>query len=307
MDYNLKQKLNIACFGEVLWDVFSTQKKIGGAPLNVALRLQSLNNNVAIISRVGDDKNGKKLIDYVKLKGLDTNYIQIDKIYNTGIVNVKLNDKGAATYNINYPSAWDKIEIDIKTLALVQTADAFIYGSLVARDKISKKGLFTLLKKATFKIFDVNLRTPYYTKELLIELMQESDFIKFNHKELFEISTYLGSKYQTVEQNIKFVADKTDTKQLCVTKGKHGAVLFYNKKFYYNIGYQIKVKDTVGTGDSFLAALMSQLLSKRNPQLAIDFACAIGALVAQSDGANPNISVSEIKKIMKPKIKKTLI
>jgi len=300
MNYNLKQKLNIVCFGEVLWDVFLTQKKIGGAPLNVAIRLQSLNNNVAIISRVGNDKKGENLIDSVKLKGLNVNYIQVDKTYNTGVVNIKLNDKGAATYNIINPSAWDNIRVNSKILKLVKTTDAFIYGSLVARNAVSKKSLFTLLEIANYKIFDVNLRMPFYTKELLIKLMQKSDFIKFNHTELFEISAYLGSEYNTIEKNIKFITDKTNAKQVCVTRGRHGAILFYNKKFYYNIGYQIKVKDTVGAGDSFLAAIISKLLSNNNPQKALDFACAIGALVVQSDGANPDISISEINKFIKP-------
>ena len=79
-----------------------------------------------------------------------------------------------------------------------------------------------------------------------------------------------------MEQNIRYVSKKTNTKHICVTKGQHGAVLLYNDKFYYNSGYLIKVIDTVGAGDSFLASLISQLLHKIQPQEAIDFACAVG-------------------------------
>jgi fructokinase len=110
----------------------------------------------------------------------------------------------------------------------------------------------------------------------------------------------MGSKYNSLEQNLMYVADKTNTKHICVTKGHHGAVLLYNDKLYYNSGFLIKVIDTVGAGDSFLGSLISQLLNGVNPQTAIDFACAIGAMVAQSEGANPNFLRSEIDDFINP-------
>ena len=130
--------------------------------------------------------------------------------------------------------------------------------------------------------------------------MQKADFIKFNDEELYEVCTYLGSKYNSLEQNIKFIAEKTNSKHVCVTKGPFGAVLLYDSKLYYNSGYKIKVVDTVGAGDSFLGSLISQLLNNIKPQEAIDFACAIGALVAKSEGANPRITDMEIEKFIDP-------
>ena len=85
---------------------------------------------------------------------------------------------------------------------------------------------------------------------------------------------------------------------MCVTKGKHGALLLWEGKIYENIGYPIEVADTVGAGDSFLAALITSLLTGKEPQYSIDFACAVGALVAESPGANPEISFSRIEKMM---------
>jgi fructokinase len=155
--------------------------------------------------------------------------------------------------------------------------------------------LFQYLENAKYKIFDVNLRPPHYQKDVLVELMQKANFIKFNDDELYEISFYLGSTYKNLEQNILFIAEKTKTKHICVTKGEHGAVLLYDNQFFYNSGYKITVSDTVGSGDSFLASLIHKLLIKTNPQKAVDFACAVGALVAQSKGANPKITEQEIK------------
>ena len=291
---------NIICFGEVLFDVFPTHKKIGGAPLNVALRLASLGINAQIISRVGNDEIGKELLAFIKKNGVDTDTIQIDKNLSTGQVIVQLNEKGSASYTINYPVAWDKIICIPEDEIMVKKADALVFGSLVCRDSVSEESLLEIINYAKYAVFDVNLRAPFYTKEILINLMMQSDFIKFNDDELYEISAFMNSPYHSLEQNILFIAGKTNTKHICVTKGSHGAVLYYNEKMYYNSGYKVDVVDTVGSGDSFLAGLLSELLINSDPQKAVDFACALGAIVAKNEGANPKISSKEINVFMNP-------
>tara|TARA_R110002049_G_scaffold279949_1_gene459079 strand:- start:34141 stop:35025 length:885 start_codon:yes stop_codon:yes gene_type:complete len=290
----------ITCFGEVLWDVFPTHKKIGGAPLNVANRLRSFGNDVTMISAIGQGKSGTKLLDFIKESGIDASCVQVHNEHKTGKVKVMLNEKGSASYDIKYPRAWDKIRLTEINKAAVKNSDAFVFGSLVARDDSSRSTLYALLELAKYKIFDLNLRTPYYTKEVLFHLMYKADFIKFNDDELYEVSKYMGSKYHSLEQNLMFIAEKTKTKHICVTKGSHGAVLLYDGKLYYNSGFLIKVIDTVGAGDSFLGSLISQLINKTKPQDAIDFACAVGALVAQNEGANPKITQAEIDVFMNP-------
>lgn len=289
---------NIVCFGEILWDKFPSCEKIGGAPLNVASRLSSFNHNVSIISAVGNDERGEKLIDYLKENNINSECIQRLEHYETGIVNVSLNEKGSASYDIKYPSAWDKIAIPKTSKNIVKNADVFVFGSLVTRDETSKATLYQLIELAKYKVFDINLRPPHYTYEVILYLMEKADFIKFNDDELCEVSKYLGSKYNSLEQNLTFIAEKTNTKHICVTRGANGAVLFYEDKLYFNDGYLVNVIDTVGAGDSFLGALISQLLNKEKPQLAIDFACVVGALVAQTEGANPKISKMAINEFL---------
>ena len=289
----------IICFGEVLFDVFPTHRKIGGAPLNVALRMASLGINAQIISRVGNDEIGKELLHFIKENGVATDTIQVDENLSTGEVIVQLNDKGSASYTINYPVAWDKIEVTSVAKNAIANADAMVFGSLVCRDLVSHQTLLDLMNLAKYKIFDVNLRAPFYTKELLIELMNKADFIKFNDDELYEISEYMNSPYNSLEQNIHFIAEQTNTKHICVTKGSHGAVLYYNDTMYYNSGYKIEVADTVGAGDSFLAGLLTQLLTGNDTQFAVNYACALGALVAQKEGANPKIGAAAIADFMK--------
>ncbi|WP_299062162.1 carbohydrate kinase [uncultured Polaribacter sp.] len=290
----------IVCFGEVLWDVFPTHKKIGGAPLNVASRLSSFNQEVVMISAVGDDNPGEKLMGYLVENNVNTEHIQTKKEYQTGKVKVMLNEKGSASYDIKYPRAWDKIRFTEGARNAVKSADAFVFGSLVARDETSRDTLYQLIELAKYKIFDLNLRPPYYTTDVLIHLMEKANFIKFNDDELFEVCKEMGSKYNSLEQNLKFIAEKTNTEHICVTKGSHGAVLLHGGKLFYNSGFLIKVVDTVGAGDSFLGSLISQLLNNVKPQEAIDFACAVGALVAQSEGANPIITEEQIQKFVNP-------
>ena len=290
---------NIVCFGEVLWDVFPTYKKIGGAPLNVALRLNSFNDNVTMISCVGNDANGKALLMYVEREGLNNLYIQINKEFKTSEVIVSLDNTGSASYKIEFPCAWDYIAINDAILDSVKSADAFIFGSLIARNDVSYNSLLKLLDVDTFKVFDVNLRPPHYTIRILIELMERADFIKFNDDELFEISRKLCFNSDDLQKNIEFISKKTNTDTICVTRGGNGAVLYIGETFYNNTGYKVNVGDTVGAGDSFLASLIHKLLKRETPQNAIDFACAAGALVASNVGANPKISNKAIFELIK--------
>jgi len=143
--------MKISCFGEVLWDVFPKGKKIGGAPLNVALRLQSMGVEVAMITRVGDDPLGKELINYLVTQGVSTEMIQLDHQYETGQVFVSLDASGSAFYEICNPVAWDYINIEQVAIQTVKDTDAIIFGTLSCRNPISKKTLFSLLGYANLK------------------------------------------------------------------------------------------------------------------------------------------------------------
>ena len=285
----------VVCFGEILWDVFPTHKVIGGAPLNVAFRLASFGAETSIISRIGNDKNGEEVIEYLENTKLNIQHIQKDNIYPTGYVSVFLDNHGSATYDIFKPVAWDYISLENDNIKLISESDIFIFGSLSCRSGVSKNTLFGLVEKGKFLVFDVNLRKPYYTYELISELMQKVDFIKLNDEELDEITVELGFGNSKMKEKILFLSKITDTKFICVTRGSQGAILFFNGRFYENSGYRVKVEDTVGAGDSFLASLIFKLyIEVQKPDQALDFACRLGALVASKKGANPKIDTQEI-------------
>lgn len=297
----INKKINVISFGEVLFDVFGEAKKIGGAPLNLALRTASYGFPVSMISAVGNDEDGEVILKYTKENALEAGGIIVSPEHETGIVQVSLNERGSATYEIKFPSAWDFIVVDEKIMNTVKEADVFFYGSLACRNDVSQKTLFSILDSndTMFKVFDVNLRKPFYDIQLLEKLMNRADFIKFNDEEILEISAGMGFESDDLESNIKFISEKTDTKAICVTLGKHGSILLWHNQLYRHEGYPVKVADTVGAGDSFLASLIAKLLSDKNPVDALNFASAVGALVASYSGANPRIESSEIEMFLK--------
>src|SRR5690606_18552842 len=161
----------IVCFGEMLWDVFPTGKIAGGAPMNVALHLHQLGAEVGFVSKVGDDQDGRDLLDFVQQFGLSTDQISLDPTLPTGRVIVDDSDKENVRYEIVLPSAWDNINWTETFQSKVDQADAIIFGSLAAREGVSRNTLLQFLDTNTLKVLDINLRTPFYSFELLQKLL----------------------------------------------------------------------------------------------------------------------------------------
>ena len=284
----------VVSFGEILWDKLPSGKEPGGAPLNFAYRLNSFQNSLSIISKVGDDLLGKELTAFLKKNKLDTEHIQISKIYKTGEVNVSIDKNGIADYNILNPVAWDDINYNIKIEKLVKNCSIFVFGSLINRNETSRDTLKELLKIAPFKLFDVNLRSPYYNLNLIEELMVSSDFIKFNLEEITEISSIYNKKKISLESMIKTISKETKTNEICVTMGEKGACYYTNNSFYFQDGFKIKVLDTIGAG-------IEGILNNTKPQEVLKKACAVAAIVASKKGATSKVSLNEISDLIESK------
>ena len=291
----------ITAFGEILWDNLPTGKVLGGAPVNLLTHLAALGADCSVISRCGNDADGAALREAIRRKHVAIDFIQTDPQLATSQVLVQLNDEGCVHYDIVYPCAWDKIQAGEAAKTRVAQSDVFIFGSLSVRDAVSRQALAELLPHASFKIFDVNLRPPHYQLAHLSDMMRQADFIKLNDDELHEIATALGSPYRSIEQNIRFIAEHTHTRQICVTLGKHGALYFCDGELFAHHGYRVTVADTVGASDSFLAGFIHQYLQRKPPQEILAFACALGSLVASRHGATPEVSLAEIEAMMNPR------
>jgi len=162
--------------------------------------------------------------------------------------------------------------------------------------------LLDLLKIAPYTVFDVNLRAPHYSIAEIELYMSLSNFIKFNDDETEEISNALGHKRNSIKDQVQFISNKTAAQTICVTLDKNGALLFHKGIFYTQKGYPAQVVDTVGAGDSFLGTLLSLLIQEKHPKEALCKACAMGALVAQKKGANPEITEEMLENFMKQSI-----
>lgn len=284
----------ICCFGEILWDILPAGKQIGGAPMNVAAHLQQLGLPSVMISRVGDDDLGNEIKAWMKSKGFISDFIQTDKIYATGIVNADVSDKNHVTYEIVEPAAWDFIEDDDEIQGLVENSYALVFGTLACRNEESRKCLFRLLEKAPLKIFDVNLRAPHYSQELVESMLHRADIVKMNEDELQLIAGWHGIDEKNERKQISDLMGAFNIPTLLVTCGANGAILSDAVNFYECEGFKVKVADTIGSGDSFLAGFLKKYLEGKPWQEALTHACALGALVATHHGAIPFVTGEEI-------------
>ena len=284
----------IACFGEMLWDVLPTGKQPGGAPLNVAVHLHNFGLNAQIISRVGHDDLGTELLAFVESKGISTRYVQRGETHLTGVVKANVSDHKEVTYQIVKPVAWDYIQYNDALSELVETAEAFVFGSLAARQAPSRETLYRLLQQANFKVFDVNLRPPHYTRDVVTYLLKQADLVKLNHHELAEIMDWFGVSSDE-ETALRWLAERFLLQAVCVTKGADGAVLWVGQQLYRSPSIAVQVQDTIGSGDAFLAALLRGWLAGQQPADYLAFACAAGSLVASYQGATPAISEGQVR------------
>lgn len=289
----------VVCFGEILWDIFPDKKRIGGAPLNVALRLQSLGISSVIASSIGKDTMGTALLNYLIEQKNEAELIQQSPTLPTGTVDVHLDAKGSASYTIVHPVAWDAIECTPALVASVEKSPLFLYGSLAARSSVTAATLTRLLNHAKYAVFDVNLRSPHYTHKHLETLMHAADLIKFNDEEIAEICSALGGPENGLESQITFLAKHTNTSSICVTLGAQGALMWHQEQWYRQPGFPTEVVDTVGAGDSFLATLLAGILTQTPLEDALANACAMGALVAGKAGANPEIDLTTLDSLRK--------
>jgi len=296
----LHMKNSILCFGETLWDKLPDGKKPGGAPMNVALHVLNFEMPVQFISRVGTDELGEELLQFMQKKGLSTELVQRDTTYPTGTVDVNVSDRKEVAYEIVCPVAWDFIEVNAAAIEAVKQADVLVFGSLATRNSVSRQTLLQLLAKARQSVFDVNLRPPHFTKTILEMLLAKADIVKMNEHEL-EIIARWHEATSDIAVQMRTVLRKYNLQNVIVTLGEAGAWLFDGEQLYKQAGFPIKVEDTIGSGDSFLAGLLSQLLSGKSPQESLQFASAVGAIVATHKGANPKLTTEDVLNFIKTK------
>lgn len=290
-----QENSRVICFGEVLWDNLPEGRKPGGAPMNVAYHLNQLGIDSSIVSRVGDDQNGKDLKSFIDGKGIPVQFIQKDTEYKTSEVAVRISEDKEVSYDILYPVAWDFISSDSQVEQMVKQADAFVYGSLSARAEMTSNTLYRLLENASYKVFDINLRPPFIDQEKLENLLHMADLLKLNKQELELIAGWYNQENNTELQMTSFLLDRFDIKEMIVTKGSFGASYYNEIKEIHQRACQVVVQDTIGSGDAFLSGFIAARLNGKSDEYALEYATAIGGLVTMNAGACPSYNPHDIE------------
>jgi len=291
----------IICFGELLWDMLPQGKKAGGAPMNVAYHLNRLGLKAFPFTAVGKDDLGKELVEFLKSKNISTSWVQ-ENSYPTGKVLVTLNEKNEASYVIESPSAWDFIEVGNSEIDfLISESPIVVFGSLACRHTLSHQSLLSIIPYAGLKICDINLRAPYYSPDLVFQLLSLADWVKINNEELTLIAQWLGIGSDQESNQAQMLLERfPKVGKLLVTRGDKGAA-YYDREgnTMDHPGFQVRVIDTVGSGDSFLAMFIVQFLKGSSIESALEASCAMGAVVAKHEGATAWFEIDkEISKLI---------
>jgi len=286
------ERFTVVGLGEVLWDMLPEGPQPGGAPLNVAYHLNRRGVKTNIFSKVGNDAQGHQLIALIQSWGLGTDFLQIDPKYPTSQVLAKMNGT-EVTYEIVSPVAWDFIERIEVASALIGNSTYFIYGSLASRSQFTRETLFELLENDCIRVFDINLRPPFISRDLLGTLLTKADIVKFNQAELEMVQSVFGGSFSNETSQVRFIQEKFQVPEIIVTKGEFGASYYKNQQIYNAWGSEVKVQDTIGSGDSFLAAFIAGHFHNKEPKQIIKDAVAMGAFIATKKGGCPDYQLQE--------------
>lgn len=295
-------------FGEALFDIIKGSAHLGGAPLNLAAHLAKLGAKSAVITAIGRDELGEKLISQAEAMGIDTSYILTDEKRPTGTVTVELQAEGIPVFTINRGVAWDAItpgEKEFETL-FEEEWDVFCFGTLAQRTEENRKTLQRLFSeiKAKYFFYDVNLRTGNYKKEWILSSLEHTTILKLNEEEAATISCMLSGTSGTCKPFTSYKAFchmvteiYPEISVVCISRGPRGAAV-YHKGFYEEVETTpVEVADTVGAGDAFSAGFLYTYLSGYEVSKAASIACLLGTYVASKPGSVPEYSKKLMEKL----------
>lgn len=280
----------IVGMGEALWDVLPEGKKIGGAPANFAYHVSQFGFNSRVVSAVGDDKLGNEILENFSEKNL---IFLIEKVpYPTGTVQVELDDEGIPCYDIKEGVAWDNIPFTPALEELAKQTRAVCFGSLAQRSVVSRETINKFLDampddNGQLRIFDINLRQNFYTKEILCNSMERCNILKINDEELVTVSRMFGYPGIDLQDKCWILLAKYNLKMLILTCGVNGSYVFTPGEISFVETPKVEVADTVGAGDSFTATFVAAILKGKKVSDAHKLAVEASAYVCTQNGAMP--------------------
>ena len=282
--------------GELLWDILPEGPRLGGAPSNFTVMAGRLGNHAAILSRIGRDDLGRQAIDRLNPMPIDTSCLEVDLVHETGQVTVDFVE-GQPHYTIRQHSAWDFLELSDEWVRLAERADAICFGSLAQRSRESRQTIQTLAAQtsaACIRVFDVNLRPPFYSGEVIQESLELATVLKLSDEELPQVLNLLGlpADDEPERKRLRLGADRLlvefpTLEMVAVTRGAQGSLLVRREEWSEHPGFPVNVVDRIGAGDAFTAALTHYMLRGADLATLNEAGNRWGSWVASQSGAMP--------------------
>ncbi len=288
----MQQKRYVVGLGEALWDVLPEGKKLGGAPANFAYHAGQMlgSDNTIAISALGEDKLAEETIEALKEHNL--NYLMPRVPYPTGTVQVTLAEGGIPTYDIKENVAWDNIPFTPEIEEIARNCRAVCFGSLAQRNIVSRENIHRFLDatpKDCVKIFDINLRQQFYSKEVIQASLRRCNVLKINDEELVLIGRMFGYPGLDIENKCWLILGKYNLDMLVLTCGTNGSYVFTPGQMSFQETPKVEVADTVGAGDSFTGSFCAAILSGKPVAEAHKLAVKVSAFVCTQNGAMPTV------------------
>jgi fructokinase len=278
-----------AGIGEILWDMLPGERQLGGAPANFAYHFKALGGESLTISRIGDDEPGKAALAQLKEHGLDISAVTVDPNHMTGRVDVHVDANGVASYEFPDDVAWDHIEANDAATRALPTLDAVCFGTLAQRSPVSRRNITAMLQalpQKTLKIFDINLRQHFYSQELIESSLRMANVLKINDEELAIVGGMLAI-HGTEQERMSRLIERFTLRLGVLTRGENGSLLMTPDQTSDFPGVAATVRDTIGAGDSFTAALALGWLQRLPLEEINQKAAQVAAHVCSQAGAMP--------------------
>ena len=280
-------RICVATFGEALWDILPKGIFMGGAPVNVAYHLFRHGVRAVPVTAVGSDFLGEEFIRRAGEWDVDRRFIAQLRDRPTGTVRATLDAAGNASYRFAREVAWDHIPV-LPALLRRPEPSAVVYGTLALRSVANRRALGLLFRAwpDTLRVLDLNLRPPFDRASAVSFALEHAQLVKLNDQELAALTGTKERGRGDLEDVTRRFATRHHLTRVCVSAGAQGAGMLWHGTWYWEAGRPVKVSDTIGAGDAFLAGLLSALfVRKASPQAALTAACRVGEFVAAADGA----------------------
>ena len=316
----------VLCSGEILFDFISREpmkglegttlfeKKPGGAPFNISVGLHRLGVPMEFLAKIGMDEFGNALLEYLKSLGISTSYVIREHGTKTPIAFAALDGEGKPEFRFYWDHA---AHLSLKSEEIEEidpmNFSLFHFGAIVLLEEPSASTYLELFERFSSRgvktSFDPNIRRSAIEdhdsfRAIVREIISRVDILKLSDDDLLYICDS-----DNLDEALSRLEVRPDT-LVFLTLGSRGSTVYRGRTSVKREGFKVKVAETTGCGDSFMAAVISKLYNMGDEELRslteedlgsiLTFANAEAAIVAtRYGGASSMPAESEVNQFLK--------